>query len=101
MLLQPYTSRVVTENQAGNVIPDNAVPVQKAKASISTRNRTLINEILMRWENSFAMHQGGTTGRSPHGVKQKISGQTSAFNAIACREGSFSYTQRNHSLNTG
>lgn len=72
MLLQPYTSRVVTENQAGNVIPDNAVPVQKAKASISTRNRTLINEILMRWENSFAMHQGGTTGRSPHGVKQNF-----------------------------
>lgn len=29
MLLQPYTSRVVTENQAANVIPDNAVPVQR------------------------------------------------------------------------
>lgn len=101
MLLQPYTSRVVTENQAANVIPDNAVPVQRPELWSAAGAGLWLTRYWWGGKTVLLYIRKVPRGRSPRGVEQHISGQTSAVNAISCREGSFSYAQRNHSLHTG
>lgn len=61
----------------------------------------MINEILMRWENSLAIHQEGTTGQIATWCKTASLLKADQKRAVSCRERSFSDTQRNHSLDTG